>query len=285
MMVYASRTPQNDNEGSGNMRNLLVGVVLLALFPALVLKEGLGQAQPDGITVTILFDNYPAKEGLRTGWGFAALLETPDHTVLFDTGNEGESFMENLSALGKDPSAIESVVISHAHGDHTGGLQALLETGIRPNIFVLSAFAEAARSLVPEGIELIEAEPGQVVAPGIRSTGLLGVEIPEQALFLQTSSGAVVLTGCAHPGVVAMAEKAQALGSGPLHAIVGGFHLMEATDAELEGIMARFREMGVQKAGPTHCSGDHTMEVFREAYGADFLELGSGQVLRFGSEG
>jgi 7,8-dihydropterin-6-yl-methyl-4-(beta-D-ribofuranosyl)aminobenzene 5'-phosphate synthase len=265
------------------MRNLLVAAVFLVHLAPFASEGALGQESTDGITVTIVFDNYSAAEGLRTGWGFAALLETPAHTVLFDTGNEGESFMENLVALGKDPTAIESVVISHAHGDHTGGLQALFETGIKPKLFVLSPFSENARSLVPEGIEVVETQAGQEIAPGIRSTGLLGVEIPEQALFLETDAGAVVLTGCAHPGVVEMAEKAQALGSGPLHAVLGGFHLMEATDAELQGILARFREMGIQKAGPTHCSGDHTMEVFREAYGAEFMELGSGRILRFGS--
>jgi len=267
------------------MRNLLIAATLLALVPSLTPGLAWGQEGADDITVTILFDNYAATEGLRAAWGFAALLETPDHTVLFDTGNEGGPFMENLAALGKDPAAIESVVISHAHWDHTGGLQALLETGITPRLFVLSAFAEEVRSLVPEGIEVIETQAGQEIMPGVRSTGLMGVEIPEQALFLETGAGAVVLTGCAHPGVVAMAEKAQELGAGPLHAVLGGFHLMEATDEQLQGILARFRELGVQKAGPTHCSGEHTVDVFREAYGAEFVELGSGRVLTFGSSG
>ena len=254
----------------------------ILVFAALLLgRSASGQEPGDEITVTIAFDNYAAAEGLRTGWGFAAFLETPDHTVLFDTGNEGPSLMENLSALQKDPSIIDAIVISHAHWDHTGGLQTLLATGITPRIFVLSAFADEVRPLVPEGIEILETEPGQEIVPGIRSTGRLGRDIPEQALFFETEDGTVVLTGCAHPGAVAMAQRARDLGSGNLYAVLGGFHLMDSAEGELTRVLGRFRELHIQEAGPTHCSGEQTMDAFRSAYGSSFLELGSGRVLRF----
>jgi 7,8-dihydropterin-6-yl-methyl-4-(beta-D-ribofuranosyl)aminobenzene 5'-phosphate synthase len=260
----------------------LIAAPLLPLTADLPGPEAKGSVVQEGeIVVTILFDNYAADDRLGTGWGFAALLETDGHTVLFDTGADGDILLENFRLLGKDPAAVESVIISHAHGDHTGGIQALLNLGIQPRFFLLPGFPAGPMDELAGTHEVVMSAPGQEIVSGIRTTGQVGGPIPEQALLLETRDGIVVLTGCAHPGVVAMAERAQELGSGSLHAVMGGFHLMEATDDQLQRIIARFRELGIQEASPTHCSGDHTMEVFREAYGAGFQELGSGRVLRF----
>ena len=233
------------------------------------------------ITVTILFDNFWTDDRLNTGWGFAALLETPDHTILFDTGADGEALLENFRLLGKDPLAVEAIVISHAHGDHTGGMTALLDLGLRPKVFLLPGFPAPMRDQAPGGVQIVEASPGQEIVPGILTTGQLGTDIPEQALALHTRDGTVVLTGCAHPGVVQMAEKAMEFSPQPLFMVMGGFHLMDASGPELEGILDAFRRLGVQRAAPTHCSGLMAMAVFQDAYGDDFQRLGVGRVLKF----
>jgi 7,8-dihydropterin-6-yl-methyl-4-(beta-D-ribofuranosyl)aminobenzene 5'-phosphate synthase len=233
------------------------------------------------ITVTVLFDNYSGEEGFRTGWGFAALLETPGHTLLFDTGADGEALLENFRLLRKDPLAIETIVLSHAHSDHTGGLPALLNLGLRPNIVVFPGFPPAPEGQLPEGTIISEAEPGQEIQPGIRTTGRMGTEILEQALILDTANGTVVLTGCAHPGVIQMIRRAQELQPGPLHLVAGGFHIMAASEEEIQGILTEFRTMGVERAGATHCSGDAAMKAFQEAYGDNFQPLGSGRVFSF----
>jgi len=236
---------------------------------------------PGEITVTILFDNTAADDRLSIGWGFAALLETPDHTILFDTGVDGEALLENFRILGKDPANVEAIVISHAHGDHTGGLQALFELGLRPKLFLLSGFPAEMRTGVSELVEMVETTPGQEIVPGIRTTGQIGTLIPEQALVLETREGMVVLTGCAHPGVIEMVEGAQKVGSGPLHLVMGGFHLMESPLEQIQWILAEFRRLGVEQMGATHCSGDLAISTFQAAYGEDFRPLGAGRVLRF----
>jgi 7,8-dihydropterin-6-yl-methyl-4-(beta-D-ribofuranosyl)aminobenzene 5'-phosphate synthase len=78
-----------------------------------------------------------------------------------------------------------------------------------------------------------------------------------------------------------MAEKALELSSRPLYMVMGGFHLMQASGPELEEVLNAFRRMGVQRAGPTHCSGLMAMRVFQNAYGDDFQRLGVGRVLKF----
>lgn len=235
----------------------------------------------DQVTVTILFDNTSARENLETGWGFAALVEAPGHTVLFDTGADGDVLIRNLRALGKEPSAIRTVVISHAHGDHTAGLDALFDLGLRPVVVLLEEFPDALTASFPDGVTVELAAPGTVVAPGIRTTGTVGTAIPEQALILDTGFGTVVLTGCAHPGPVAMTERAAQLSPGPLHLVAGGFHLLQASPDQVQAILQEFRQMGVARAGATHCTGEPAIEAFRSAYGDDFQPLGVGRVLTF----
>ncbi len=258
---------------------------MMALFPLLTLGvPALGEAQrapQEEITLTVLFDNLSADDRLRTAWGFAALIETPGHTVLFDTGADGGMLLENLRLLGKDPSTIEAVVLSHAHGDHTGGLDSLLALGIRPRLFLLAPFPEPLKRSAATRLQVVEAAPGQEIAPGIRTTGQVGEAIAEQALMLETAEGVVVLTGCAHPGALEMTRRARQLADRPIHAVLGGFHLGEATDAQLRLVVDGLRGLGVARAGPTHCSGLPAMTAFQAAYGSGFVPMGAGRVLRF----
>jgi 7,8-dihydropterin-6-yl-methyl-4-(beta-D-ribofuranosyl)aminobenzene 5'-phosphate synthase len=265
-----------------------MNALLLATIPLLTLVGSLAEGGSPfdrplqgEVTVTILFDNTAAVERLGTGWGFAALLETPGHTILFDTGADGEILLENLRLMGKDPLAVEAVVISHAHTDHTGGLQALFDLGLHPKLYLLSAFPDEMREEVAGRVEMVEASPGQEIVPGIRTTGQVGSAIPEQALILYTKGGKVVLTGCAHPGLIQMVERAQGLGSMPLDLVMGGFHLMEASGDEVQAILGEFRRLGVRRVGATHCTGEEAIAAMRAAYGENFQPLGAGQVLTF----
>ena len=266
------------------MTSVILATVLFhsAFLPIPELRApNLTKPSQNEMIITILYDNYASDERLATGWGFAALLETGSHTLLFDTGADGDALLENMRILGKDPRALEAVVISHAHGDHTGGLQALFDLGLRPRLYVLAAFPHAFRQELAGLTQVLEASPGLEIIPGVFTTGQVGEAIPEQAVVLETPEGAVVLTGCAHPGAVQMAEAAQAVVSGPLHGVLGGFHLMQAQADDIRAVIRRFHEMGVAVAGPTHCSGELAMDLFRESYGQDFVLLGSGRVVRF----
>jgi 7,8-dihydropterin-6-yl-methyl-4-(beta-D-ribofuranosyl)aminobenzene 5'-phosphate synthase len=65
-----------------------------------------------------------ADQGLGE-WGFAALVEVDGERILFDTGARPRTVLENARELGVDLSGIREVVLSHNHGDHTGGLLTL----------------------------------------------------------------------------------------------------------------------------------------------------------------
>ena len=253
---------------------LLLGV--LSPWPL----AGQGQEE-EWTTLTVLFDNHRTHDRFQTEWGFSVLLETPENTVLFDTGSDGEVLLENMDLLEKDPRQVDVLVISHAHGDHTGGLRSLLRAGARPRIYLLEAFPEAMRRDLGGTLEVVLPEEGEEIVPGIRTTGQVGSEIPEQALVLETRNGPLLLTGCAHPGVVEMIRRAQQVAGKPVHTVLGGFHLADSDLATIREVVRGFRELGVKVVGPTHCSGSSAMTEIQTAYGGDFQGMGVGTVLKF----
>jgi len=262
------------------MNVMTVGSVLL--FPLLGALVHADDQKPSGgeLTLTVLFDNQTEEAGLHTGWGFAVLVETPEHTVLFDTGADGPTLLENMRALGKDPARVGAIVISHAHADHTNGMEALLETGVRPRLYVLDAFPAEATEAFSGPLDAIAASPGQEIVPGVRTTGAVGTAIPEQALILDTSDGPIVLTGCAHPGPLEMVARTAELSDRPVFGLMGGLHLFQTPDEEVARIIERLQARGVVKAGATHCSGPQAIVAFQEAYAADYVPMGVGRAIR-----
>ncbi len=239
---------------------------------------------PGQVEITILYDNAAYEPALAAEWGFAAWIEYGDQTVLFDTGPSGAELLGNMAQLSLDPLAIDAVVLSHVHGDHTGGLLALLDTGARPVVYVPAAFPEPFKRTIAERTELVEVGAPIELLPGLYSTGEMGAEIIEQALVIESSQGAVVVTGCAHPGIVAIVRRARGLVPGEIELVLGGFHLVDTHSTKIDEIIAAFRDDGVKRLSPTHCTGETAIRKFAEAYGDDYVEVGAGRVLIVGED-
>jgi 7,8-dihydropterin-6-yl-methyl-4-(beta-D-ribofuranosyl)aminobenzene 5'-phosphate synthase len=80
--------------------------------------------------------------------------------------------------------------------------------------------------------------------------------LDDQALYFDTKDGLVVLLGCAHSGVVNTLEYVQHLTGGrPIHAILGGLHLLRASPERMEKTIAAFRRLDTQRLAPAHCTG------------------------------
>jgi 7,8-dihydropterin-6-yl-methyl-4-(beta-D-ribofuranosyl)aminobenzene 5'-phosphate synthase len=239
----------------------------------------------EGQTVrfTVVYDNNAYDRRLRTAWGFACWVEAGEKTVLFDTGGEGATLLSNMAELDLDPRAIDVVVLSHAHGDHTGGLAGLLDTGIRPTVYVPAAFPASFRADLRARTDLKEVTGPIEILPGVYTTGPVGSAIVEQALVVDTGAGWVVVTGCAHPGIVEMVRRAKDATAGEVALVLGGFHLGSASLSQIEGIVAAFRRLGVQQIAPCHCTGDRARRVFADAYGTECTLAGVGWVVNLGS--
>jgi 7,8-dihydropterin-6-yl-methyl-4-(beta-D-ribofuranosyl)aminobenzene 5'-phosphate synthase len=236
----------------------------------------------DTLRITVLYDNTTADPRLGAAWGFAALIEHGGHTLLLDAGGDPRVLLANVDSLGIDPQSIEAVALSHAHGDHVNGLEGLLQRGVRARLYLLPSFPPVFRERYGRAFAVEETSDGRELIPGVFTTGEMvdpGVGIPEQALVIPTDSGLVIVTGCAHQGVVSVVRRATEMFRAPVYLIVGGFHLVGKSGPEVQEIIAEFRRLGVRKVGPTHCTGDEAIAAFAGAYGADFVRLGAGRVL------
>jgi 7,8-dihydropterin-6-yl-methyl-4-(beta-D-ribofuranosyl)aminobenzene 5'-phosphate synthase len=254
---------------------LLGFVALLSAAPAAAQMEHTGR-------ITILIDNYVLDTRLKSAWGFSALVDYEGQRVLFDTGDMGAHLLAALDVLEIDPASIETVALSHYHADHTGGLPSVTQSGARLTLYVLPSFPDYFKTRTAALAEIVEVEPGQAIIPGVYTTGEVSGPIPEQALVIATADGLIIVTGCAHPGIVEIVQAAQALfPDQPVRLVMGGFHLLEMGAGEINAIIAELRALGVQQVAPTHCSGDLARQLFAEAYGEDFVEAGAGLVLTF----
>ncbi len=233
-----------------------------------------------GVTITILYDNNAYDERLETAWGFACLVKGLEKTILFDTGGDSPTLLSNMRTLGIDPQDVEVVVISHIHGDHVGGLAGFLEENPAVTVYLPQSFPESIKETTREtGAELVEVHDAVEICQFVYSTGELGDWIKEQSLVIETARGLVVITGCAHPGVVNIVRQAKELVGDEVYLVLGGFHLGNTSTAEITGIVEDFQQLGVQKAAPCHCSGDEARRLFEEVYGEDFNPAGVGSRL------
>ena len=237
------------------------------------------EAEVEMITITIVFDNYPYKKGLKTAWGFSAFVTYKDQNVLFDTGASGSMLLGNMSKMNIKPAEVQNVVLSHEHNDHTGGLQALLSAGADPKIYLPPSFSSSFKNQFSKQAEVIEVVPGQQITERISSLGEIQGSPPEQALVIDTPRGLVVITGCAHPGVEKMVLAAKRQFHEQIYLVMGGFHLGSASSNEVKRIINEFERIGVVHVAPCHCTGDRAINQFKEAFGENFISVGVGAVI------
>jgi 7,8-dihydropterin-6-yl-methyl-4-(beta-D-ribofuranosyl)aminobenzene 5'-phosphate synthase len=161
---------------------LAVGVILTTGAISSPIDSGRTQHRVKSLKITVL-STMLADHGVGE-WGFAALVEADGHRILFDTGYRPETVLQNARELGVDLSSVTDVVLSHHHGDHTGGLltlrqalagktpAALSRVHVAPGIF--------ASRRKPDGKE--EANPTIALKSEMEASGAVFVEHgkPEQ---------------------------------------------------------------------------------------------------------
>ena len=232
--------------------------------------------------MTILFDNEPGIQGLTSQWGFAALIQVADRTILFDTGSNGRVLLTNMAALGIAADSVDLLFLSHPHWDHMGGLDSVLEVNPRASVVLHEGFSKHLihdlRPLCGE-LVLVGAEP-RPVAPGIYSTGMFASQPPEQALVIEAGGVTAAVSGCAHPGMERIVACAATLLGNKIDWVIGGFHLMHADAAGIAHSIRSLQDLGVAYVVPTHCTGDAARAAFRRAFGAHCIDGGVGREIR-----
>ena len=265
--------------------------------------------------ITVLYDAFGNSSSMQKDWGYAALVELGNKRILFDTGNNPDILAANAKTKNIDLSNLDFVVMSHRHGDHMGGLAYLLK--VNPNVKIYapkegfgiygadlpSTFYRKDPSLPveqryyegapPDVMRFGSAWPGAKfqlvdktteIAPNIHLIALVSdkpgtLELRELSLAINTPDGMVIVVGCSHPGVDRIAEAASAINP-RIHFIAGGFHLIVASDPDIEKIVTALRErFKVEYIAPGHCTGEPAFAALKKAFGDHYLYAGLGTTL------
>lgn len=246
---------------------------LIALIPTL-------GADPS-LKLTVLYDNYTLVEGTQADWGFSCLVEGTEKTILFDAGTKPEILKHNVETLGVSLAQVQQIVVSHAHQDHVGGLEYVMGQVRDVEVLVPHSYPDtAARDLSRTGAVITRVLKPRKIGPRVHLTGEMGNQIKEQSLLLDTPDGLYVITGCSHQGSVEIVKRSREVIDKQISLMFGGFHLGQHSESQINEIITFFRQSGVQRCGSTHCTGDRAIAMFKEQYGADFVSMGVGKVIR-----
>ena len=269
--------------------------------------------------IHVLTDNNTHTQGLGTEHGLSlAIALSNSHLWLWDTG-QSDLFIANARAMGVDLQTLRGVALSHGHYDHTGGLSALLDkTGYLGPIYAHPGFEtrrytingkDPARSIGLDTKAIPWPLPGFVPVNGMRNLDIglsMATPIPRRSglhqsvndffldphgripdpirddacLLLDGEQGPVAILGCCHSGLAnTLLHLQDTFHVRALHAVIGGFHLIDADESILEESADILEEFQVERIIPGHCTGSTAMDFLKERFPNNVEFLGAGLTL------
>lgn len=225
-------------------------------------KAARGTSGKKGILmkVTALLENTTASPACRARHGLSLYVETARHKILFDLGPDG-TFADNAARLGVDLRAVDTVILSHGHRDHGGGLARFLAENDTAKIYLRPAAADphyirvcgipfsvtidaslvtGDRFVFTDDVTVIDEEltvfsdvghssplPASDRKLWRRQDGKLTPDDfgHEQSLLLTEGGKTTLFCGCSHAGIVNITRRAAELAGGTVDTVIGGFHL------------------------------------------------------------
>ena len=256
-----------------------------------------------------LIENTEGAEGCAAEHGLSFYIETEKHRLLMDLGPSA-SVIGNAEKLGVDLKMVDTVILSHGHDDHGGGILPFAELNQDAKIYLQeSAFGDyysiRGQEPAPEYIGLDPAVrdlPQVVILNGecriddelFLFSGIRGKKnwpvsnynlrkkengelkqddfIHEQCLVITEGERRILLSGCAHNGILNILDRFEELCGGAPDIVISGFHLMKKsgyTDEERQVIRDTARKL---KKYPTvfytcHCTGTKAYDMMKKIMG------------------
>ena len=238
--------------------------------------------------IITLIENLVYKQGLVAEHGLAIYIETGNRKILFDTGQSG-LFLQNAQKLGIDIEDIDSLVLSHGHYDHTGGLYPFLERNSKAKVYAKkdiftpkyngnNRFNGTKKNDIILADRLIFVDTVTEIAENVfimpditihHSTDthfkgfskevnneFLRDEFDDELfLVLKQNDRINIVTACSHRGITNICTTATEHFMLPVGLILGGFHTKNATPKQIRLIIDYFRQLNPMSIGVCHCTG------------------------------
>ena len=260
---------------------------------------------------TSMFKNFGSEHGL------SLYIETKYHRILFDVG-ASELFLENSKRMDVNIADVDFLVISHGHYDHGGGLKAFLHENSAADAFLhQQAFGKhyalrqndklesigldeemkqnrqivltSDRFLIRKGIQLfsniVQREPQPTANSGLlteRNGQMIDDTFAhEQNLVIDEDGKTLLVTGCAHNGIVNILEHFHALRGRMPDYVIGGFHLSSPfganEDFDTIDRIGKYLMDTKAKYYTGHCTGIEPYNRLKAVMGEsiDYLSTGS----------
>lgn len=249
--------------------------------------------------IITLLENTTREPSLAAEHGLSVYIETARHHILADTGASDRTW-ENARALGVDLSAIDIVMLSHGHWDHSGGIMGFNAYNKTANIYMRpSAFNDyrhderyigidpAIRALpsvrFTESVHRLDSEisffsdiTGDRFRPksnAVLSEKIDGVLTPdrfrhEQCMVIESENKTVLISGCAHNGILNILDRFREIYRRDPDIVISGFHMMKSSPYEPDEI-AVIRETARELAAMNtvfytgHCTSQPAYDLMR----------------------
>ncbi|MBE6413619.1 MAG: MBL fold metallo-hydrolase [Verrucomicrobiaceae bacterium] len=224
--------------------------------------------------------------------GLALLIEHNSKKILFDTG-ASYALVQNATTMGIDLSTIDTIILSHGHNDHTGGLKHLSDNctiyaspDISKERFSIHQSKPISNISMPEEAKekllnsnWIKNETLSEIFDGVYLSGQIPRISDEDTggpFFLDTTKSSpdfiideqallfaegVLFQGCCHSGIInTLTHLKTNCPSIKIHTIVGGLHLVHASEKRLEQTANCLNDFGIKKLHLLHCTGENAIE-------------------------
>lgn len=244
--------------------------------------------------------------------GLSIYVETKKHKLLVDTGATS-AFIENAEKLGVDLGKVDTVILSHGHYDHSGGILGFCEVNHEAQIYMQQKAVEDyyhderyigidKKILDLSQVHLLNGDfkideelflftnitgrryyPKSNLVLSKKTDGKLVQDVfdHEQCLVIRQSSQTTLISGCAHNGILNILDQYQELFGDVPDRVISGFHLMQKTDYtedEIENICNTAKELKKIKTQfyTGHCTGDAAMKLMKPILGEQLIQIHSG---------
>jgi 7,8-dihydropterin-6-yl-methyl-4-(beta-D-ribofuranosyl)aminobenzene 5'-phosphate synthase len=272
------------------------------------------------------FDSVRLVSEMGLSYLIRYVVDGKRHAILFDFALTQQALENNLHKLGVGLEGVEALVLSHAHEDHYAGLiwaaratKAPIYVG-NSDAFLERRFETPKRSwsmgtlrredLSAAGSRIIEVPKPIVIAGGALLSGQIDQATPYEHVppflkmikngktvqdpmshelaigFRVRGMGLVVITSCAHAGVINSIEAMRrASGEQTVHAVLGGMHLTSAPADQVEATVQALVALKPSYLAPMHCTGDRAMRKMATALPGAYVHPSTGTRYRFGPAG